>query len=95
MVRARDPPPARVPPSRPLGPLPRGVEASQRLATDLGDLIGGLDLDAFFDKIDVDAVVQQIGISPSIVSAAVELIGPKVAEYAPGALGSIAGKLFN
>ena len=65
---------------------------------DLGDLLGGLDIDTFLEKIDADVIAEQLGLSPTIVSAAIDLIGPKVAEFAPGglgALGSIAGKLFD
>ena len=65
---------------------------------DLGDLLGGLDLDGFLEKIDADAIAGQIGLSPAVVSAAINLIGPKVADFAPeglGALGSLAGKLFD
>ena len=62
---------------------------------DLGDLLGGLDLESFLEKIDVEAIATQIGVSPSIVAAAVDRIGPKVAEFAPGALGSLASKLFD
>lgn len=65
---------------------------------DLGDLLGGLDLESFLNKVDADAIAEQLGLSPTIVSAAINLIGPKVAEFAPGglgALGSIAGKLFD
>lgn len=65
---------------------------------DLGDLLGGLDLDAFLAKIDADMIADQLGLSPAVVSAAIGMIGPKVAEFAPdglGALGSIAGKLFD
>ena len=63
---------------------------------DLGDLLGGLDLDNFVSKIDVSAVANQVGLSPSIVQKAVDLIGPHVADFMPsaGALGSLAGKLF-
>ena len=65
---------------------------------DLGDLLGGLDLESFLEKVDANAIAEQLGLSPTVVSAAINLIGPKVAEFAPsglGALGSIAGKLFD
>ena len=63
---------------------------------DLGDLLGGLNLENFLSQIDVAAVANQIGLSPAIVQKAVELIGPHVAEFLPsaGALGALAGKLF-
>ncbi len=63
---------------------------------DLGDLLGGLDLDNFLSKVDVSAVANQVGLSPSVVQKAVELIGPHVAGFMPsaGALGALAGKLF-
>jgi hypothetical protein len=65
---------------------------------DLGDLLGGLDLDSFLENIDTNAIAEQVGISPAIISAAVNLIGPKVAEFVPGGvggLGAMAGKLFD
>ena len=65
---------------------------------DLGELLGGLDLDSFLEKVDANAIAEQLGLSPTVVSAAINLIGPKIAEFAPsslGALGSIAGKLFD
>jgi hypothetical protein len=63
---------------------------------DLGDLLGGLDLDNFLSKVDVSAIADQIGLSPAVVQKAVELIGPYVADFIPsaGGLGTLAGKLF-
>ena len=62
---------------------------------DLTDLLGGLDVDAFLSKVDVSSLADQIGISPAIVQQVLQIIGPKVAEFSPGGLGDLAGKLFD
>jgi hypothetical protein len=63
---------------------------------DLGDLLGGLNLEKFLSQVDVASVANQIGLSPAIVQKAVELIGPHVSEFLPsaGGLGALAGKFF-
>ena len=62
---------------------------------DLTDLLGGLDLDSFLSKVDVSSLADQVGISPEVVQQVLQIIGPKVAEFSPGGLGSLAGKLFD
>ncbi len=62
---------------------------------DLTDLLGGLDLDGFLSKVDAGSLANQIGISPEIVQQVLQIIGPKVAEFSPGGLGALAGKLFD
>ena len=61
---------------------------------DFTDLLGGLDLDGFLSKVDVGALAEQVGLSPEIVQQALQVIGPKVAEFSPKGLGGLAGKLF-
>ncbi len=65
---------------------------------DLGDLLGALDLPSFLERIDVNSVADTIGLSPEIVSKAIDLIGPAVADFKPeslGGLAGLAGKLFD
>jgi len=62
---------------------------------DFTDLLGGLDLDSFTSKVDVSALAEQVGISPEIAQQALALVGPKIAEFTPGGLGALAGKLFD
>jgi hypothetical protein len=62
---------------------------------DLTDLLGGLDLDNFTSKINADSLAEQVGISPEIANQAIALIGPIIADFSPGNLGSIVGKLFD
>lgn len=63
---------------------------------DLTDLLGGLDLDSFLSKIDVNSLAEQVGISPEIAKQVIGLIGPKIAEFSPsGGLAALAGKLFS
>ena len=43
-------------------------------------------------------MAEQVGISPAVAEMAIKLIGPKVAEFVPGGLGSLGatlGKLFD
>ena len=66
---------------------------------DFTDLLAGLDLESFLARVDAAALAEQVGISPAIAESVVSLIGPKIAEFAPGdlgsAIGSLAGKLFD
>ena len=61
---------------------------------DFTDLLGGLDLDGFLSKIDAAGLAEQLGISPAIVEQVLQIIGPKIAEFSPGGLGALAGKLL-
>lgn len=61
---------------------------------DFTDLIAGLDLDGFLSRVDAGSLAERLGISPEIVQQALQVIGPKIAEFSPGGLGSLAGKLF-
>ncbi len=81
-----------------------GSALGQQLGGDDGfdftDLLGGLDLENFVSQIDIGQLAEQVGISPAIAEQVVALIGPKVADFSPadglgGALGSLAGKLFD
>ena len=76
-----------------------GSAIGQQLGGDDGfdftDLLGGLDLDSFLSKVDASSVAKQVGISPEIAQQVLSLIGPKVADFAPGGLASLAGKLFD
>ncbi len=62
---------------------------------DFTDLLGGLDLDSFASKVDAGALAEQLGISPEVVQQVLSVVGPKIAEFSPGGLSSLAGKLFN
>ena len=62
---------------------------------DLTDLLGGLDLDSFLSKVDVSSLAEQVGVSPEVVQQVLQVIGPKIAEFSPGILGDLAGKLFD
>lgn len=62
---------------------------------DFTDLLGGLDLDSFLSKVDVGALAEQVGVSPETAQQVLGLIGPHIAEFAPGGLGALAGKLFD
>ncbi len=62
---------------------------------DLTDLLGGLDLDGFLSKVDVGALAGQLGLTPEVIEQVLKVIGPKVAEFTPGGLGALAGKLFS
>ncbi len=65
---------------------------------DLGDLLGALDAESFLSKVDPQAVADMVGIQPELVTKALDLISPFVADFSPeglGKLGSLAGKLFN
>ena len=69
---------------------------------DLSDLLSGLDAESFLAKIDIAAVAETVGISPQLASGALALIAPQVADFmgggadsALGAVGKLAGKLFD
>ena len=59
---------------------------------DLGDLLTGLDLQSFMQKVDVASLAGQLGIDESTVQSALQLIGPKVDAF-QGDLGGNLGKL--
>ena len=61
---------------------------------DLGDLLGGLDVNSFMSKMNVQDLAQQVGISPDVVQNALALIGPKIEQFVPGGLAGLAGKFF-
>ena len=62
---------------------------------DFTDLLGGLDLDNFMSKVDAGSLAEQIGITPEVATQAIALIGPIIADFSPGNLGSLVGKLFD
>ena len=79
---------------------PLGDAIGQQLGggLDLGDLLGGLDMNTFMSRLDVPGLSEQVGLTPDVINRALALIGPKVEEFAPGGLGgikSLAGKLLN
>ena len=68
---------------------------------DLSDLLTGLDADAFLANLNVAELAEAVGISPQLVSGALALIAPKVADFVGsegsplGAVGKLASKLFD
>jgi len=59
---------------------------------DLGDLLSGMDLQSFLQKIDVASLAGKLGVDETTVQSALQLIGPKVQDF-PGDLGGNLGKL--
>lgn len=66
---------------------------------DFTDLLSGLDANSFMSKIDANGIAEKVGLSPAIVSSALALLAPKIAEFTGGAgglgaIGDLAKGLF-